>query len=247
MFETLRYLLLQVRNADDPMRRQEIGCFARALRCSDDQIQVYDLLRGTPNVQHIDSADIVLLGGSGDYSVAQGGPWLSAALETMRQLHEQAKPTFASCWGFQAMAKALGGRVVTDESRAELGTHTAYLTPAGQADPVFESLGSRFPAQMGHQDIVEQLPDKAILLASTDRVESQAFTFPDRLIYCTQFHPELDRTAFLQRLHAYPQYVERIAGITNDEFEQHCDETLETSQLLARFVQHVVSRTDYNR
>lgn len=241
MFETIRYLLLQVRDADDPMRQQEVGCFARVLRCLPDQIHVYDLLRGVPAIGEIDAVDVVLLGGSGDYSVAEGGPWLAAALETMRELYELGKPTFASCWGFQAMAQALGGRVVSDVSRAEIGTHTARLTSAGLADPVFETLGRHFPAQMGHQDIVDQLPHGALLLASTDRVVNQAFTFPGKPIYCTQFHPELDRVALLQRLHAYPQYVERIAGMTFEQFEQNCQDAPETSQLLVRFVEHVFS------
>ena len=39
--------------------------------------------------------------------MARGGPWLPAALDAMVALHETGKPTFASCWGFQAMARAL--------------------------------------------------------------------------------------------------------------------------------------------
>lgn len=242
MLQMIRYLLLQVRNADDPMRQQEVGCFARGLGCSPEQVHVYDLLRGVPDSEEIDAADVVLLGGSGDYSVAEGGPWLGAALETMQELHELGKPTFASCWGFQAMAQSLGGRVVTDVSRAEIGTHTVRLTSQGLADPVFKPLGHRFAAQMGHQDIVDRLPRGAVLLASTDKVENQAFTFPDKPIYCTQFHPELDRESLLQRLHAYPQYVERIAGMPMEQFEQQCQDAPETSRLLVRFVERVLSR-----
>ena len=43
--------------------------------------------------------------------------WLKASLETMRSLHDLAKPTFASCWGFQAMARAMGGEVIKDLSK----------------------------------------------------------------------------------------------------------------------------------
>ena len=184
---------------------------------------------------------MVLLGGSGDYSVAQGGDWLPAALEAMRELHDGNKPTFASCWGFQAMARALGGAVVTDISRAELGTHALRLTAAGKHDPVFGPLGDVFLAQMGHQDIVIELPAGAMLLASTDRVANQAFCFPGKPIYCTQFHPELRRDDLLLRLDAYPQYVQCIAGITVEEFAACCRDTPESEALLRRFVQHVLA------
>ncbi len=239
MYERLRYLLLQVRNAHDPMRAQEVQCFARALHCSPDQVRVYDLLSGVPTRAAIDAVDMVLLGGSGDYSVAAGGDWLPAALETMRELYDWSKPTFASCWGFQAMAKALGGRVVTDMHRAELGTLEIRLSEDGQTDPVFGPLPRVFRAHVGHQDIVDSLPADAVLLASTDRVTNQAFRIEGKPIYCTQFHPELRRHSYLERLIAYPSYVERIVGMPFEEFARHCSEAPDTDTLLPRFVRHV--------
>ncbi len=239
MLDKIRYLLLQVRNHDDPMRPQEVGCFARTLRCPREQIHAVDLLSGVPTVQQLDTVDVVLLGGSGDYSVAEGGDWLGVALEAMQELYDLSKPTFASCWGFQAMAKAMGGEVVTDPDRAELGTIPVRLTEAGRKDPVFGPLGETFDAGMGHQDIVVRLPEDAVRLASTDLVENQAFCFKGKPIYCTQFHPELDRKAFLERVHAYPQYVERIVGVTLEDFSKTCRETPDCETLLRRFVRHV--------
>lgn len=239
MLDTLRYLLLQARNADDPMCAQEIGCFARALPCAPEQIRVFDLLSGRPSRQQLDAVDLVLLGGSGDYSVAEGGPWLERALDAMRDLHAWSKPTFASCWGFQAMARALGGDVVTDPARAELGTYPVRLTEAGAQDPLFGYLGPTFSAHMGHQDTVDRLPADAVLLASTDRVENQAFRFLGKPIYCTQFHPELTVRSMTERLEAYPTYVEKIAGMSLDAFLQSLAETPQTNALLRRFVRQV--------
>jgi GMP synthase (glutamine-hydrolysing) len=236
MAERLRYLLLQVRNTNDPMRLQEVACFSRALGCRLDQILAFDLLRGAPTPAELDAADMVLLGGSGDYSVAAGGAWLPAALDAMRDLYSRRVPTFASCWGFQAMALALGGEVVTDLSRAELGTETVTLTPLGRADPVFGALPERFLAHMGHQDIVDRLPAGAERLAGTERVANQAFRIPGRPIYCTQFHPELTRSTFLERVIAYPEYVERIAGVPIDAFAARCTEAPEAGTLLRRCV-----------
>jgi GMP synthase (glutamine-hydrolysing) len=239
MHDKLRYLLLQVRNPQDPMRRQEVGCFAKALRCDRGQIRVQDLLSGVPTRRQLDAVDVALLGGSGDYSVAEGGGWFEVAMDSMRELYDLGKPTFASCWGFQAMAKAMGGEVVTDLARAELGTIGVRLTEAGRRDPVFGPLPATFLAQMGHQDIVVRLPDDALRLAATDLVENQAFRFAGKPIYCTQFHPELNRKELIERVHAYPQYIERIAGITLQQFIDGSRDTPESEALLRRFIHHV--------
>ena len=237
MFDKLRFMLFQVRNPDDAMREQEVDCFARALQCDRRQIHVFSILQGVPSRAELDKVDMVLLGGSGDYSVAKGGNWLPAALETMRELYEWSKPTFASCWGFQAFALALGGEVVTDLNRAELETATLHLSEAGLQDPVFGTMPQPFVAHIGHQDIVDRLPEGAELLASTDRVTNQAFRIPGKPIYCTQFHPELTRDTYLERVRAYPEYVEKIVGLPFDEFAERCTEAPEAGTLIRRCVE----------
>ena len=197
------------------------------------------LLSGVPSRGQLDQVDMVLLGGSGHYSAASEGQWLELALDSMRRLFELDKPTFASCWGFQAMARALGGRVIHDPDRAELGTLEVRLTEAGCVDPVFGPLGERFLVQMGHTDRVVDLPPGATRLASTDLVENQAFRFDGRPIYCTQFHPELNLRQLLQRVEAYPEYIENITGMTYPQFAATCQDTPAANALLLRFVQHV--------
>jgi len=193
---------------------------------------------------------MLLLGVSGHYSVAEepfpsepGRPrprshaWLTRALDAMREIHHLAKPTFASCWGFQAMSRAMGGRCVNDLPSAEVGTVELSLTDAGRNDPLFGQLPPTFTAQAGHEDHVVELPPDAVLLASSARVAEQAFRFAGRPIYCTQFHPELDRTAMFERVTAYPEYVARIARLPFDEFVHSVQETPEANSLLRRYVE----------
>lgn len=155
----------------------------------------------------------------------------------MREIHHLAKPTFASCWGFQAMARAMGGRCINDLPNAEVGTIELTLTDAGRNDPLFGQLPTPFTAQAGHEDHVVQLPPDAVLLASSARVPEQAFRFAGRPIYCTQFHPELDRTAMLERVTVYPEYVARIARVPFDDFVHSVQETPQANSLLRRFVE----------
>jgi GMP synthase (glutamine-hydrolysing) len=235
----LRYLLLQTRNTSDPMRAQEVRCFAKMLDCDISAIDVVDLLGTAVPTNKLQHADMLLLGGSGHYSAAGEGEWLERALDLMREIHRLAKPMFASCWGFQAMARAMGGRCVHDLQSAEIGTVDIQLTPAGREDSLFSGLPSRFAAQAGHEDHVVELPPDAVLLASSARVVEQAFRFAGKPIYCTQFHPELDRAALMERVVAYPEYVARIARMPFEEFTASCRETPEANSLLRRFVMTV--------
>lgn len=250
----LRYLLLQTRNAGDPMAGQEVRCFARALDCDVAAIEVFALLGASPPIELFDRADMILLGGSGHYSVAAnpnepiepGGPrprspWIERSLDAMREIHRMSKPTFASCWGFQAMAVAMGGECVNDVPNAEVGTVELQLTEVGRTNPIFGGLPSPFLAQAGHEDRVIRLPADAELCASSGRVREQAFRFVGRPIYCTQFHPELDRAAMLERVIAYPEYIARIARVSFDEFIANVRETPEANSLLRRFVRHYLS------
>jgi len=227
------------------MLAQEVGCFARMLDCQLSDIDVFDLLGSAAPGDQLHAADMILLGGSGHYSAAsepgspQPQPWLERALDTMRELHRIAKPTFASCWGFQAMARALGGQCVNDLPHAEVGTIELHLTEAGRNDPLFGGLPPVFAAQAGHEDHVVELPPDAVLLASSDRVAEQAFHFKGKPIYCTQFHPELDRAALLERVIAYPEYVVRIARVPFEEFIESVRETPESNSLLRRFVEMI--------
>jgi GMP synthase (glutamine-hydrolysing) len=236
-----RFLLLQVRDADDPMREHEVSCFRRALAGEAGQIRIFDLLSGAPSWRDLEDVDVVLLGGSGNYSVARGGPWLPAALEAMVGLYESGKPTFASCWGFQAMARALGGEVVTDHSRAEVGTIRLELTEAGVRDAVFSPLGKTFLAQSGHEDVVTALPPGATLLARSERVENQAFRIEGKPIYGTQFHPELAAADLVARMGRYPSYLRLIGARDVEELARITPDTPEAEALLGRFLDHVLA------
>jgi GMP synthase (glutamine-hydrolysing) len=238
---SLRYLVLQGRLLEDPIRQQEVDCFAHALDSDSSQFTALDLVRDRPAIKQVAAFDMILIGGSGEYSIAGEEDWVEDVLDTMRGIYDRRIPTFASCWGFQAMARALGGTVVTDPDYAELGTYPLQLTAQGLADPVFGSCLSPLLVQLGHQDIVTSLPTDAVLLASSELVENQAYCFTDRPIYCTQFHPELTHDHFVDHCRAYPQYVDQISGLPLDEFIESVQDTPQAGQLLQRFADHVLA------
>lgn len=235
------FILLQIRDHDDDIRHHELDCFARAAKLPIDAIRIVDLLATPLDSTVLGGVDCVIVGGSGKYSAAAGGPWLDQALESLRFLHASKIPTFASCWGHQAIARAMGGTVLNAPDQAEVGTIRVDLTEAGQQDVIYKDVGDSFAAQAGHEDSVTQLPPNTTLLASSSRCNVHSFRFDDAPIYCTQFHPELEREDLLSRLRAYPEYVQNIAGVPLDEFEGQASESPEASQLIAKFVSAFVS------
>ena len=232
-----RFLLIQVRDQDDPIRQQEIMCFARSANCSPDRMESLDLLSDLPPWKRVHRFDAVFIGGSGRYSTVGNAAWLAGALSFLGDVAVSGVPLFASCWGFQALSRALGGDVVHDRSSAELGTGMVSLTDSGLQDPIFGTLPSKFPAFMGHEDCVKSLPERAELLASSD-VSFQAFRLSGLPVYGTQFHPELSRDAFLDRVRAYPRYIKEIAGQEMSEFERTCTNTPEATTLIPQFLDY---------
>ena len=218
------------------MIKNELECFKRIINLKSKNIEILDITREIITPKIIKKFDIVLVGGSGDYSIASGGIFMKNTLNLMQFLYEKSKPTFASCWGFQAMAKAMGGEVINDLQLAELGTTKLKLTKEGKKDPIFKHLPDTFFCQMGHEDIVIKKPKNSTILASSKKIKIEAFCFNNKPIYCTQFHPELRVKDLKYRMKTYPNYIKKILGISTQEFlDTKCFEAKESENLLSKF------------
>lgn len=196
-----KILLLQARNHGDLAKSEERQSFAQKAGLDLEQIVPHDLLSGLPSLQKVLSHDAIMVGGSGDYYVSKGNlPGFSEVLELLREVVARGHPTFASCFGFQLLVKALGGEIIYDAAGMEVGTYELTLTETGQQDELLGSLPRQFRAQLGRKDRAAQLPADCVHLASSERAPFQAFRIPGKLIWATQFHPELsgeeNRTRF---------------------------------------------------
>lgn len=233
------YLLLQIRDADDPMRQHEVDCFQRVLELPEQRLGTFDLLSGPLPESWIKSAAMILIGGSGKYSAAGDGEWLDTALDSLREVHASGTPTFASCWGAQAMARAMGGTVEHLPEQAEVGSFKIQTTEAGRNDELFHLCGDEFIGQLGHEDFVTELPPGTTQLAKTEKAV-QAYRFDGLPIFCTQFHPELTKADLPHRFAAYPEYVELATGMPYDELVASLCESPVAAQLLLQFHEQFV-------
>lgn len=234
----LRFALLQVRNTTDRVRAEERTCFATQLAVDEAQVVCVDVLTETLGPQTLEGFDALLVGGSGEYSVVDAVPPVRRMIDFCGEVADQGFPTFASCFGFQALTLALGGEVITDPERGEVGTFELERTDDAEHDPLFASLPPRFFAQEGHKDRATRLPTGAVCLARSARVPYQALRWRDHDVWATQFHPEMTDADNRLRVERYSDHYKR----EGEEALASSRPSVEASALLKHFVDRLLSR-----
>ncbi len=235
-----KFLLLQARNPGDAMAQHEVQCFADSLDVEAERIVPWNLIEGVPGERELRLVDYLLVGGSGDYSVLDPDAWLRRFFDFLDDVVvNKAVPTFASCFGFQGLVIAGGGRVIKDPANAEVGTFEIVLTDEGQADPLLGPLAPSFQAQLGHKDRAERVPSGMTNLARSERSPCQALRVGDLPIIATQFHPELDRAANEHRYMAYLAHYGQSAAADAEEVIAGLEETPDATALLPRWLEEV--------
>jgi GMP synthase (glutamine-hydrolysing) len=238
--KNVRIVLIQARSTPD-IEIQEQGCFIERCRIGSRQLRPLNVLRDRVDERLFDEADVLMIGGAGEYSAADDYEWMPSVMDVIREAHDRSFPTFGSCWGHQVIARALGGRVVHDTDLAELGCHHVSLTLAGRGDPLFGTFPPRVLANMGHHDRVVELPPDGMELAFSDTQPYQAFRIEGRPMYGTQFHSELDARRERERLFRYREnYPEIAADAAFQGVLDNLAETSEVDHLLCDFLTKMV-------
>ncbi|PZG13286.1 glutamine-hydrolyzing GMP synthase [Nonomuraea aridisoli] len=125
--------------------------------------------------------------------ILSGGPssvYADGAPAVPQGLFETGVPTFGICYGFQAMAQALGGEV------ARTGVAEYGGTPLEVLDQgvIFTGLPQSQTVWMSHGDSVAAAPEGFLVTASTRQTPVAAFEHTGRGLYGVQFHPEVLHT-----------------------------------------------------
>lgn len=113
-------------------------------------------------------------------------------------------PFLGACYGVGTLGSHQGALIDSTYSES-VGPTTVRLTEAGREDPLLAGLPTEFEAFVGHKEAVAQLPEHAVLLASSVACPVQMFRVRENL-YATQFHPELDLDGLRTRVGAYRDY-----------------------------------------
>ena len=100
-------------------------------------------------------------------------------------------------------SEVLGGEVVIDPAREELGVYPICLTADGLADPLFAGFSNCFDAVSGHIKSTLETPPGCVLLASSRRCPVHAFRLKKAPFYAFQFHPEIQCEVLRARVERY--------------------------------------------
>lgn len=107
-----------------------------------------------------------------------------------RELYELGIPVLGICYGMQALAHALGGRV-EGAARREYGRAEVEVAAPGT---LFAGLEPRQTVWMSHGDHVSAPPAGFAVTARTANADVVGFEDPARRLFGIQFHPEVSHT-----------------------------------------------------
>ena len=120
-------------------------------------------------------------------------------------------PTLGICYGFQVMAKQLGGEVANTGLR-EYGS-TAVTLAAGRSTLLGDQPADQ-TTWMSHGDSVSKAPEGFTVLASSASTPVAAFASDEKRMYGVQWHPEVKHSEFGQRV--LENFLHDAAGIPAD-------------------------------
>ncbi len=122
-------------------------------------------------------------------------------------------PLLGICYGQQAMAEQLGGKVVSHD-HSEFGrAFIDIVKPCALFDGLW-SPGERHQVWMSHGDRVEAIPDGFEVVATSEGAPFAATADESRRFYGVQFHPEVVHTPDGAKLIA--NFVRHVCGLAGD-------------------------------
>ncbi len=164
-----------------------------------------EVIPHTSSIDEIKARDpqaLVLSGGPASV-YSEGAPQLDPAL------FDLGVPVFGICYGFQAMAQALGGTVARTGTREYGRTELKVL-----GGELHSGLPDVQPVWMSHGDAVTSAPDGFDVVATSAGSPVAGFEDRARLLAGVQYHPEVMHTPHGQQV--LSRFLHGFAGLGAD-------------------------------
>ncbi|HVY19473.1 MAG TPA: glutamine-hydrolyzing GMP synthase [Bauldia sp.] len=126
-------------------------------------------------------------------------------------IYDAGVPILGICYGEQAMAHQLGGRVEGEHSREFGRAYVEVVRQAALFDGVWKP-GERHQVWMSHGDHVTKIPDGFEIVGKSDGAPFAMIADEKRRFYAIQFHPEVVHTPDGAKL--LSNFVHKVAGLS---------------------------------
>lgn len=218
-------LALAIRHAEF----EDCGTLTDVLQARGFEIRYVDA--GRDDLSDVDAVApelIVGLGGPASVYDAPDHPWIADELKLFERRLRAGKPLLAICFGAQMLSQALGARVYAAPVK-ELGWKPLELTREGE-DSFVRPLGPRHTSMLHWHGDIFDLPQGAVLLASTRAAPHQIYRYGDSVL-AFQCHPEIRVSEMESWLIGY---ADEVAAATGTSAEELRADTLRYGPALAR-------------
>lgn len=162
---------------------------------------------------------LVVLGGP--MGVYENFPSMADEISFIQSMSKINKPVLGFCLGAQLLAKALGADVYKNEKNGhpvkEVGYYDLALTAFGLEDPLFQGFASPIKVLQWHGDTFD-LPETAILLATSDDCKNQAFKCQKN--YGLQFHMEFTPDMVEKQIMQDREWIHKDFGIDEEQLNE---------------------------
>jgi GMP synthase (glutamine-hydrolysing) len=130
-----------------------------------------------------------------------------------KSIFDAGVPVLGICYGEQAMAQQLGGKVEGGHHREFGRAEVEVKKPSALYDGVWQ-VGGRYPVWMSHGDRVTKLPNGFEVIGTSEHAPIAMIADEKRKFFATQFHLEVVHTPHGAAL--LRNFVRKIAGAKND-------------------------------
>ncbi len=176
---------------------EDLAGFAPLLQAKNIEINYIDAADFSLSPENFSQVDalsdelLIILGGPISVNDTAMFPFLDAEISMLKKRLVADKPTLGICLGAQLIASALGAAVYSGDEQ-EIGWYPLQITDAGKNTALRYLDGEHCSMLHWHGETFD-LPEGAVLLASSEKCSNQAFQFGNNVL-ALQFHPEITQS-----------------------------------------------------
>ncbi len=167
-------------------------------------------------------------------SVHDPEPWVARLLDVIRTTD---LPIYGACYGHQAIALALGGKVEANPHGWSFGLEHCRIT---DPQPWMSKLGEQYRQFAAHKEQVTALPPKARIIAKADGVPCAGFAIDNR-IYTSQNHPEMTADFFKALVDEFKDALGPEVAAKAKSSMKRTDDNLAYAHSIAAFFEQAVN------